>query len=50
MGKDITLPIENGLVNLRVAAIIMKDGKVGMCSFDDLNAFQEPNTEGEKNE
>ena len=30
MGKDITLPIENGLVNLRVAAIIMKDGKVLM--------------------
>lgn len=24
---------------------------IGMCSFDDLNAFQEPNTEGEnKNE
>lgn len=30
MGKDITLPIENGVVNLRVAAIIMKDGKVLM--------------------
>ena len=28
MGKDLTMPVEGGLVNLRVGAIIQKDGKL----------------------
>ena len=30
MNKDITLPLEDGIVNLRVGAIIQKDGKILM--------------------
>lgn len=30
MGRDITLAIDDGLINIRVGAIIMKDGKVLM--------------------
>jgi len=30
MNKDITLPCEDGIVNLRVGAIIQKDGKILM--------------------
>ncbi len=30
MGKDMCVPCENGLINLRVGAIIMKDGKLLM--------------------
>ena len=32
---DLTLPVDNGLVNLRVGAIIQKDGKILMVSNDD---------------
>ncbi|WP_044931830.1 NUDIX hydrolase, partial [Butyrivibrio sp. AC2005] len=27
MGKDMTVPCENGLINIRVGAIILKNGK-----------------------
>ena len=30
MNKDITLPCEDGIVNIRVGAIIQKDGKILM--------------------
>ncbi|MDY4969921.1 MAG: NUDIX domain-containing protein [Lachnospiraceae bacterium] len=31
MNKDMTVPCENGLINLRVGAIIMKDGQILMA-------------------
>jgi 8-oxo-dGTP pyrophosphatase MutT (NUDIX family) len=34
MGQDITLPIEDGYVNVRVGAIIEKDGKILMVGND----------------
>ena len=37
MGKDITLPIEDGYVNVRVGAIIEKDGKILMAGNDKVN-------------
>lgn len=36
MNKDITLPCEDGIVNLRVGAIIQKDGKILMVGNRDL--------------
>ena len=30
MNKDMTVPCEDGLINLRVGAIIMKNGKLFM--------------------
>ena len=37
MGQDITLPIADGFVNVRVGAIIQKDGKVLMVGNDRVN-------------
>ena len=37
MGTDITLPIEDGFVNVRVGAIIEKDGRLLMVRNADLN-------------
>ena len=34
MGSDLTLPVDQGLVNLRVGAIILKDGKILMVGND----------------
>lgn len=34
MDKDLTLPVEGGLVNLRVGAIIQKDGKLLLVGND----------------
>ena len=34
MSNDLTLPIGNGLVNIRVGAIIMKEGKLLMAGND----------------
>ncbi len=31
MGKDMCVPCEGGLINLRVGAIIMKDGQILMA-------------------
>ena len=34
MSKDMTVPCEDGLINLRVGAIIMKNGKILMVGND----------------
>lgn len=34
MSRDMTVPCEDGLINLRVGAIIMKDGKILMAGND----------------
>ena len=34
MGSDLTLPVEGGILNLRVGAIIQKDGKLLMVGND----------------
>lgn len=37
MGQDICVPVADGIVNLRVGAIIQKDGKVLMVGNDSVN-------------
>ena len=39
MGKDITLPIEDGYVNVRVGAILEKNGKLLMVRNADLSYY-----------
>ena len=39
MAQDITLPVGEGYVNLRVGAIIEKDGKVLMVGNDDVDYY-----------
>ena len=36
MSKDMTVPCEDGLINLRVGAIIMKNGKILMPQVTNL--------------
>ncbi len=39
MGQDMTLPCGDGYVNIRVGAIIMKDGKVLMATDDRVDHY-----------